>query len=77
MTDKPSTEEELVKEAYRLSKDTEEELVKETYRLSKEVEDLAAYKPGKEEVAKRIERIIEKLKEGKMTLSPPLTKYIL
>ena len=62
MTDKPNTEEELVKEAYR---------------LSKEVEDLAAYKPGKEEAAKRIERIIEKLKEGKMTLSPPLTKYIL
>ena len=60
---------------YRLSKEVEEEMVKEVYRLAKEVEDLIAYKPSKEEAAKRIERMIETLKEEKMTLSPPLTKY--
>lgn len=62
---------------YRLSKKVEEEMVKEIYTLAKEVEDIIAYKPSKEEAAKGIELMIEKLKEEKMTLSPPLTEYTL
>ncbi len=53
---------------------TEEEMVKEAFRLSKEVEYLVTHEPSKEDVLSYVKRMIEEIKEGKMTLSPPLTK---
>lgn len=43
---------------------TEEELVKEVDRLCKEIEYLATYKPSKEEIAKYTEQTLKNIEEG-------------